>query len=83
MTPDQRAREFVTVGFRDLGVPSLEPYIKIVAELIEGVEQDVIERCGRIADQLAERHESDGKPEMALGSKMASTAIRIFVAPTE
>ncbi len=40
MKPEQRAREFVTVGFRDLGVPSLEPYITIIAELIDGAERE-------------------------------------------
>lgn len=40
MTPEQRAREFIEVGFRSLGVPSLEPYIKIVSELIAGAEAD-------------------------------------------
>ena len=39
MTAEQRAREFVTAGFRSLGVPSLEPYIRIIAELIDGAEQ--------------------------------------------
>lgn len=39
MTPEQRAREFVTVGFRDLGVP-LEPYVQIIAELITGALYD-------------------------------------------
>lgn len=41
MTPEARAREFVTVGLRSLGVPSLEPYIEVIAELIEGAEADV------------------------------------------
>lgn len=36
MTPEERAREFVETGFRDLGVKSLEPYVKIIAELIQG-----------------------------------------------
>lgn len=47
MTPEQRAREFVTEGFRSLGVPSLEPYIKIIAELIDGTEQDARRQVGR------------------------------------
>lgn len=43
MTPQERASEFVTVGFASLGVP-LEPYVKIVAELIEGAEADQMVR---------------------------------------
>ena len=43
--PEQRAREFVTAGFGNLGVPSLEPYIEIIAELIAGVENDILERA--------------------------------------
>lgn len=43
MTPEQRARKFVTVGFRDLGMPSFEPYIAIIAELIAGAENDILE----------------------------------------
>src|SRR3990167_5734369 len=81
MTPDERAREFVEVGFRGLGVPSLEPYIKIISELIEGAENDLVERCGRIADELAEHHRKDGKPDMALGLQMAAEAIRLFAKP--
>lgn len=52
MTPKERAREFVIVGFRDLGVPSLEPYITIIAELIEGAERDAVEKCARAVDAL-------------------------------
>lgn len=49
LTPEKRAREFVEVGFRDLGVPSLEPYIAIIAELIAGAENDAMERAAKVA----------------------------------
>jgi hypothetical protein len=50
MTAEQRAREFVTTGFRDLDLPSLEPYIEIVAELIRGAEQDELKRIVKMLD---------------------------------
>jgi hypothetical protein len=43
------AREFVETGFRSLGVPSLEPYIKIIAELIEFAIVEERERCAKVA----------------------------------
>lgn len=53
MTPDvkelarrdaeKRAREFVETGFGSLGIVNLEPYIKIVAELIEGATLSALE----------------------------------------
>jgi hypothetical protein len=60
MTPERRAREFVEVGFRDLGAPSLEPYIAIIAELIAEVENDALERAAEVADE-----EYDQKPIVA------------------
>ncbi len=47
MTPEQRAREYVTIAFGDLGVPSLEPYIQNIAELIAGAENDVLEEAAQ------------------------------------
>jgi len=49
LTPEKRAREFVEAGFRDLGVPSLEPYIAIIAELIAGAENCALERAARLS----------------------------------
>jgi hypothetical protein len=54
MTPEQRAREFVEVGFRSFGVP-LEPYVQIIAELIAGAEADLhaeIERLKKMCIAL-------------------------------
>ena len=51
MTPQERAKEFVETGFQSLGVPSLEPYTAIIAELIESAVSDERERCaGAAAD---------------------------------
>jgi hypothetical protein len=51
MTPEQRAREFVEVGFRDLGVP-LEPYVQIIAELIAGAETELRAEVDRLTAAL-------------------------------
>jgi len=59
MTQEQRAREFVTPAFTELGVNSLEPYIKIVAELIDGAVIEERERCAKIADEFVERTNAD------------------------
>lgn len=63
MTPEQRAREFVTAGFRDLGVPSLEPYVTIIAELIDGAEQearqDARRQVGEAMVEAADSHSAE------------------------
>lgn len=51
MSPEQRAREFVTIGFHGLEIPSLEPYIKIITELIEGVENDVLDAAAQVCER--------------------------------
>lgn len=51
MTPEQRALEFVEVGFESLGVP-LEPYVQIIAELIVGAEADLRAEVERLTAEI-------------------------------
>ena len=60
MTAEQRAREFIETGFRSLGVPSLEPYIEVIAELIRGAEQDERKRIADVIDEAATQGEAKG-----------------------
>ena len=72
MSPTQRAREYVTAGFRSLGVPSLEPYIKNVAELIAGAENDVLECAASFLEKEAHACIGDIVPGDEIGRREAN-----------
>lgn len=72
MSPERRSREFVEAGFRSLGVPSLEPYIKIVAELIAGAENDILECSADLCEKEAEACISDIVPGDEIGRREAN-----------
>jgi len=72
MSPNQRAREFVEAGFRELGVPSLEPYIKIIAELITGAENDILERSAKLCEKEAAACIGDIVPGDKIGRREAN-----------
>lgn len=62
MTAEQRAREFAEGAFGPFGVPSIEPYVEIIAELIRGAELHAFELgLERAAEFLADHalHEED------------------------
>jgi len=53
MTPEQRSREFCKSAFGPLGV-DIEPYVKIIAELIEGAEREQLRSLRPLMDNLRE-----------------------------
>lgn len=77
MSPELRAREFVTTGFRSLGVPDLEPYIKVIAELIEGAETDARQQVGRAMMETANNY------PIEIADVLRTIGERLSVSPTE
>lgn len=85
LTPAQRRIEAIVKVAGDLGMGgfALAKLRTAATEQICAMEQDAVSRCARLADELAEKHEKDGKPDMAFGSKMTAEAIRIFAVNQE
>jgi hypothetical protein len=50
MTTEERAQQFCEGAFAPLGVPSLDPYVKIITELLDGAVASERERCAKIAE---------------------------------
>jgi hypothetical protein len=68
-TSAERAREFVEAGFRSLGVPSLEPYIEVVAELLEHERALAIEEAAKIVEGRVYKDIYREWPEYGLGNR--------------
>lgn len=75
LTPERRAREFVETGFRNLGVPSLEPYIAIIAKLLE---EQVADTRVEQAAEITRLTELAGKASVPEGRKLTSDERELF-----